>query len=211
LGTVAGSPSTTLQANLLSSISSPAALGSLLVRVGTGISSVFPSFRLGDWLSDQGVQTAQLLQDLQGCQSVALELLSSPDLVNPGWNSTWYFDAFNNLTACGGQPFAGPMLVLQGTADPSVDPNGTTAAVNATCKAYAEGQLEYATFEGVSHVPVLYAGQQVWLDWIAERFNGVQARGGCQRTHYQPQLSVGSYQKEVALFLQYPMYGYETA
>lgn len=103
------------------------------------------------------------------------------------------------------------MLVLQGTADPSVDPNITSAAVNATCQAYPNGSLEYATFEGVSHVPVLYAGQQVWLNWIADRFNGVQAPRGCRTTHYQPQLAVGAYQKEVALFLEYPQYAYETA
>jgi hypothetical protein len=103
------------------------------------------------------------------------------------------------------------MLVLQGTADASVNPSGTAAAVNATCQACTDSALEYATFEGVSHVPVLYAGQQVWLDWIADRFNGVKVQSGCIRSRYAPELEVPAYQKEVALFLEYPMYGYETA
>ncbi|KAI1611546.1 secretory lipase [Exophiala viscosa] len=212
LGTIAGSPTTSILPHNISTLNNGATLGSLLVRVGTGVSSVFPSFQLSDWLNDIGVRSAQLLQGLQGCQSVALELLSQTELVQQGWNtSSWYFDALNNLTTNGGKPFAGPMLVLQGTADPSVDPNGTTAAVNATCQAYPDRSLEYATFEGVTHVPVLYAGQQVWLDWIADRFSGVNVSSGCHTTHYQPQLAVSAYQSQVALFLQYPLFGYETA
>ncbi|KAI1623598.1 secretory lipase [Exophiala viscosa] len=212
LGTIAGSPTTSILPHNISTLDNGATLGSLLVRVGTGVSSVFPSFQLSDWLNDKGVRSAQLLQGLQGCQSVALELLSQTELVQQGWNtSSWYFDALNNLTTNGGKPFAGPMLVLQGTADPSVDPNGTTAAVNATCQAYPDRSLEYATFEGVTHVPVLYAGQQVWLDWIADRFSGVNVSSGCHTTHYQPQLAVSAYQSQVALFLQYPLFGYETA
>jgi pimeloyl-ACP methyl ester carboxylesterase len=203
LGTVAGSPGTSIKASFSARFNQPTSLGSYLARVGTGLSSVFPSFQLSDWLTEQGVRTTQLLQDLQGCQSVALELLSQPGLVKDGWNS--------NLTSAGGRPFAGPMLVLQGTNDSSVYVTGTTAAVNATCNAYADSQLQYATFEGVEHVPVLFAGQQVWLNWIADRFSGVKVPAGCQSKHYQPQLAVSAYQKQVAYFLEYPQYSYETA
>jgi hypothetical protein len=110
-----------------SNLGNPASLGSLLVRIGTGIKSVFPSFQDSTWLNDKGVRSQQFLQGLQGCQSVALELLSQPDLFQGDWNKTWYFDAFNNLTQNGGKPFAGSMIVLQGTAHASVNPNGTAA------------------------------------------------------------------------------------
>jgi hypothetical protein len=76
--------------------------------------------------------------------------------------------------------------------------------VNATCQACPDGALEYATFEGVSHVPVVYAGQQVWLDWIAHRFNGIKVQSGCIRSQSAPELDVAAYQKKVALFLEYP-------
>ncbi|KAL6241402.1 hypothetical protein RBB50_011666 [Rhinocladiella similis] len=211
LGTIAGSPTTSISPAPNSDMSNSGPLNSMLIRVGTGVKSVFNSFQPSTWLTEKGVQTQQLLQGLQGCQSVALELLSQSSLFKDDWNETWYFNALDNLTRNGGRPFAGPMLVLQGTADPSVNPNGTAAAVNETCSKYEDGALEYATFEGVTHVPVLYAGQQVWLDWIADRFEGVKVPKGCKRTHYTPELSVASYQKEVALFLEYPMYGYETA
>jgi len=62
------------------------------------------------------------------------------------------------------------MLVLQGTADNGVPFPVTTIAVNQTCSAYLQSQLDYAMFEGATHVPVLYASQQIWLDWIADRF-----------------------------------------
>ncbi|EHY58275.1 hypothetical protein HRR83_004866 [Exophiala dermatitidis] len=211
LGTVAGSPSTSTKTLIQQSWGSSASLGSMLTRVGTGINSVFPTFQMSDWLSAQGVRVTELLQDLQGCQSVAYEMTGLQTLVNPRWNETWYLDAFDNLTSNGGQAFAGPMLVLQGTNDTSVFVDSVTSAVNATCNAYRAGQLEYVTFEGVGHVSVLYAGQQIWLDWIADRFGGVDAPRGCKRVHYQPQFAVEVYQKEAALFLEYPLYGYETA
>ncbi|KAK5331228.1 hypothetical protein LTR93_000230 [Exophiala xenobiotica] len=125
-------------------------------------SSLFPQFPGLDVAQrHKGVRSQQFLQGLQGCQSVALELVSQPDPFKTDWNKSWYFDAFNNLTQTGGKPFAGSMLVLKGTADTCVNPNGKAAAVNAACQACPDGALEYATFEGVSHVPVLYAGQQV--------------------------------------------------
>ncbi|KAJ9615884.1 hypothetical protein H2200_001961 [Cladophialophora chaetospira] len=211
LGTVAGSPGTSLQASLTFNQGKPASIGSYLLRAGLNIKSIFPSFNLGTWINEKGLRIASLLQDLQGCQSVALELLGQTDLYKQNWNSTWYFSRFNNLTSNGGKPFAGPMLVLQGTNDSSVFEPGTTAAVNATCASFPNHSLQYAMFQGVSHVPVLNAGQQIWLEWIADRFNGIPASKGCSSTLYKPELSVASYQKELKLFLQYPEYGYETA
>jgi alpha-beta hydrolase superfamily lysophospholipase len=211
LGTVAASPATSLETFVSYVASVPAVVSTYLLAGGLNMRSIFPTFDLSAWVADEGVRAASLLQDLQGCQSVALELLVRPDLYNPSWNSSWYLGAFSNLTSNGGKDFAGPMLVLQGLNDTSIYAAGTTAAVNATCEAFPNRSLEYATFEGVSHVPVLYAGQQVWLDWIADRFSGVQHATGCRRTAYSPLLEVPRYQKELALFLQYPQYAYETA
>ena len=161
LGTVAGSSGTSLQASVFYNQGKPATIGSYLLRAGLNMKSIFPSFNLSTWLNEQGVRIATLLQDLQGCQSVALELLGQTDLYKQNWNSTWYFRRFNSLTSNGGKPFAGPMLVLQGTNDSSVFEPGTTAAVNATYAAFPDNSLQYAIFQGVSHVPVLYAGQQI--------------------------------------------------
>lgn len=119
LGSVAGSPTTDFSAF----VSIPAQyiapqLGWLAPTVG----SIFPDFQLGDWLSPAGLQAQQLYRDLGGCQSVDTEAFGEQGVnyANPEWNETWYASAFNQLISVDGKPFAGPLLVLQGTADPVV-------------------------------------------------------------------------------------------
>jgi hypothetical protein len=102
------------------------------------------------------------------------------------------------------------MLVLQGSADESVPAVLTTAAVNQTCSVLPDSKLQYTIFEGVTHVPVLYAGQQIWLDWIADRFNGVPVPDGCVQEIVSPQ-SHQAYQTEVGFTLEYALYPYELA
>ncbi|KAK8215238.1 hypothetical protein M8818_002250 [Zalaria obscura] len=214
LGTIAGSPTSAAQIDGLKAAPVSTFSAGLLPTIGQALSSIFPSFRLSDWLTAKGVARTNLLQELQGCQSTRLELLSSApaaDLIVPDWTSTWYLDAFNNLTGTGGKPISEPMLVLQGTADPSVNVTFTDTAVNETCSAYPESQIEYVKWTGVSHVPVLFAAQTYWLDWIADRFSGKGCQRGCTEQTMSPALPVGAYQKELAYFLEYPLYGYETA
>ena len=103
------------------------------------------------------------------------------------------------------------MLILQGIADPAVPEPITTAAVNETCALYPQSQLEYALFEGVTHVPVLYASQRVWLDWIADRFAGREVAAPCTRNFYQPAKSVDNYQADGNYYLELATQAYEIA
>ncbi|RYP67449.1 hypothetical protein DL771_007227 [Monosporascus sp. 5C6A] len=210
LGTVAGSPWTSFRTSIRFQ-QSAAGLNSIIARVATGVKSIFPSFTYGEWLTEKGVRVMELLQDLQGCLSVTVELLSSSDLVREDWDQSWYVEAFDNLTSNIGRPFAGPMLVLQGTGDSSVNVTGVEAAVNATCEAVPDAQIEIVEFEGVSHTPVMYAGQQIWLDWIADRFAGKRAPAGCQKRLFSPLLDVESYLKDRNWFLEWSKYIYGVA
>lgn len=179
--------------------------------MATGLSSIFPSFQLSDWFTDEGVRLTEKLQELQGCQSVALELLATPNLQREGWSETWYLRAFDNLTHSGRKEFAGPMLVLHESADTTVPEMLAATAVKQTCESLIGSQLQYTVLEGVTHVPVLYAGQQVWLDWIADRFNGVPVAPGCRCETLKPALEGQTYQDEFEYTLQYPLYPYELA
>ncbi|KAJ9617152.1 hypothetical protein H2200_000873 [Cladophialophora chaetospira] len=212
LGAVAVSPSTSVRSALEVVLGVPTILGSGLARFALGVQSVYPAFRLTDWFTDIGIAATRLLQDVQGCGSSASVLLV-PDAVKPTWNQSWYFNAYSNWTSVGNKPFAGPMLVIQGTDDPVVDLDQrfTTTVVSETCQAFPNSQLEYATFEGHSHIGALFFGQQVWLNWIAQRFEGVRVEGGCLGTRYQPELPLENYQEELEYYLEYPLYGYETA
>ncbi|KAI1261875.1 secretory lipase [Xylariaceae sp. FL1019] len=211
-GTVAASPLTSLLDNAnFAQEYAPTVLGEGLARFSTAMKSVFPEFEKSEWLTEEGVNLTEANQELQGCQSVALELIAGFNLSRSDWSDTWYLPAFDALTRSGGKEFAGPMLVLQGVADNAVPEVLVSATVNETCEAVPEAQLEFALLDGVGHVPVLYAGQQVWLDWIADRFKGAEVTRGCKQTLHEPQLETSVFQGDFQFTLQYVEYAYETA
>lgn len=210
LGTVAASPSVSI-ADVAKLAADDPLIGGGLAKLATGLSSIFPDFQWSDWLSDQGIRTTAALQKLQGCQSVGLEIHANPGLARDGWNETYYLDAFDRLTRSGGKEFAGPMLVLQGSADANAPAVLTTAAINQTCAALPGSKLQYTLLDGVGHVPVMFAGQQIWLDWIADRFNGVEVSEGCTSETLEADLEVEAYQVDMGYTLQYALYPYEIA
>ncbi|KAI1501890.1 Alpha/Beta hydrolase protein [Biscogniauxia marginata] len=229
LGTVAGSPWTSF-GTALGLQSSAASLASLIARVATGVHSLLPAFRLSDWLTPLGVRAVELMQDLQGCQSIATVLLSSSPapgaddddlLVRADWrDATPHAEAFDRLTSNIGRPVAGPLLVLQGTGDATVNASGVEAAVRDTCAAHPGAQIELVELEGVGHTGAMFAGQRVWLDWIADRFRGVPAREGCgggdaaaaeARTTLRPLWDVGAYQKDRNWYIEWNQYAYGIA
>ncbi|TKA34166.1 hypothetical protein B0A50_00146 [Salinomyces thailandicus] len=206
LGTIAGSPVTDLvaQENVTQAANLP-------FYIGYGLEQTLPGFNVSEFLTAKGVRHLDLFREVGGGQSVALQIDSQDGLFQPEWWLTPYMQAFVNLTRNGGLPIEGPMLVLQGTADPAVPNQVTDAAVKKTCAAYPGSQIEYAIFEGATHVPVLYASQRIWLDWIADRFAGRETAAPCTRSFYSPARKLASYQTELELYLELATQPYEVA
>lgn len=210
LGAIAASPLTNYSQYATASLSKA---GSWLSMVARTVASIFPEFSPSDWLTSEGLKALTLYTDLSGCQSMRRTLLQDPNVtyLKPGWNKSWVFDAFNNLVANGGRPFAGPMLVMQGTNDSAVSYDVTSAVVTATCEAVKSADLQYVVYEGVTHVPALFAGQRTYLNWIADRFMGRETPGKCTREHLTPFRAISSYQKDINYFLERPLFAYEIA
>lgn len=206
LGTVAGSPDPDTYEN----IKATNGFG-LAVLLARGLTRIFPSFNYSEWFEPEGVKRLNLLEELSGCNAVAGALFSQDGLIKPAWEENWYLRAYSNISDPSRKPISGPMLVLQGTDDQAVPANATTKAVNETCTMYPESQLQYALFEGASHVPVLNAAQQIWLQWMEDRFMGRNVSGGCTQEYHQPLRPVGNYQKELGYYLQLALQAYEVA
>ena len=185
---------------------------STAVLVAHGLKNIFPEFDLSSVLTPAGIERLNLLRQIQGCNAVVSELF--PDimqLVHADWASNEYMLAYQNLTQNGNRPIAGPMLILQGTADPAVAEPVTTSVVDKTCKTYPHATVEYVRFEGVGHTPTCYASRRIWLDWIAARFADVPLSAGCERQLIKSAWPYERYQYETNFFIEYSMENYELA
>lgn len=188
LGTMAASPFTDVLADIAADAS--AENNGRVTGIAQGLDTVLPSFSISDWLTDAGIARWKLLHDIKGCGLTGAQLFSAErgtvQILKDGWNSSSAAAWYRNATLNGGKPFAGPMLVLQGTEDGNANEPVTSKSVNDTCALYPESQLQYMRFENITHVPVLYAGQHVWLDWIHDRFAGKMAPQGCTQQTVSP-------------------------
>lgn len=210
LGSVAGSPITNLVDSVGAGVTSPPA-SSATALIARALTSIFPEFDLSSILTPTGLKRLTLLSEIQGCNSVASELFSGSDTVRADWSQNFYVKRYQNLTGNGGQPIAGPLLVIQGEADQAVPFPITSRAINRTCELHSNSQLEYSTFAEVTHVPVMYASQRIWLKWIEDRFEGVTAPEGCRTNHYSSAIPYQYYQKEANWFIEFATAPYQTA
>ncbi|KAI4230675.1 MAG: hypothetical protein L6R40_007973 [Gallowayella cf. fulva] len=219
LGTVAASPGT----NTLASWQfSKSILGSenflrgftwVLAIFLRGVPTVFPNFHIEDALTPVGVQKLRLMEQIQGCNSVAVELFadeSTPSIRSDAFDNE-YVKAYQNLITAGGKEISGPMLVLQGTGDMAVTPNITTKYVDLTCAKNPRSAIEYITYEGVGHAPTMYTSQRDWLGWIEDRFAGKKQVGGCKKVQRKSALPEVNYQVDLNWVLEYQTRSFQTA
>ncbi|EOD48287.1 putative secretory protein [Neofusicoccum parvum UCRNP2] len=179
--------------------------------LGYGVRSQYPEVPAEDIFTEAGAARLRLLRELGGCSSMATVLFATPGInyTQTGWTDGWAAQAYANQSDYGGKQIAGPMLVLQGGMDPLAPEETTSAALNRTCEMYPQSQIRYASFGGVSHVPVLYAGQHIWLDWIEKRFEGVPVDPGCTQAAYESIRDVNSYSEAANYYLQLVTEAYE--
>jgi pimeloyl-ACP methyl ester carboxylesterase len=207
LGAVSVSPLTDMAAQVAANPNSAA----LLAYLAQSFKSVLANFTLADVFTPQGVQLLRLAEELGACNSVVFQVFRNPaQWLKADWKAE-YLDAFAKLVSVGGHAVSVPMLVLQGTADPTVNYEVTAAAVEHTCTAYPNSQIEFVAVEGATHGTIMYAGQQIWLEWIADRFNSVEVGKGCTKRVVKSVRPVGSYQKELKYYLQLAVESYTVA
>ncbi|KAL8719244.1 MAG: hypothetical protein Q9225_003729 [Loekoesia sp. 1 TL-2023] len=192
LGAIAASPVT----DLLKLPPQGPLFGVLTIFVVYALQSLYPDFHYGNILTEQAAKRWELYLQLKAGDGVAFTMLLGIDLLRPSYAQNPALRDFIRKTSNGGKPIAGPLLVLQGLADVNMDAGTTTQVVQATCKAYPNSQIEYQTWDGVTHNPVMFAAQRVWLQWIADRFAGRPVSSGCRNIKQSALLPQSRYQKD---------------
>jgi pimeloyl-ACP methyl ester carboxylesterase len=207
LGTVAASPFTDVLADIAGQNSGQ--VNARVAGIAQGLKGVRDNFTLSEWLTDTGVARTKLMLELQACGSVAGHLFSPAkgiQFLKPGWNETESATWWNNITSNGERPFAGPMLVLQGDKDGNAIEKVTTAAVKATCEMFPQSKLQYSMYEGVTHSPIMFAAHNEWINWISDRFDGVELESGCKLETVQAGRGADNTIKDQNWFIEYDLY-----
>lgn len=208
LGAIAGSPVTNIY-DLLPKEGDLDPVDAMLIA--NALLDIFPAFNPGSILTEAGLKRYGLISSLQGCQSVHLEALNVPSLALPEWYNNNYAREFFNMTSNGGRKIRGPLLVLQGEGDQAVPAAVTSNAVNTTCSLYPDSQLQYIKYPGVTHVPVMYASQPTWLQWIADRFAGMPVSQSCSTSSISSARPHDEYQLNGNWFIEFATDAYEIA
>lgn len=166
LGTIAMSPLT----RLLSLPQSSSILPLLVIMLVPGMQQRFPAFQPEDVLTAKGIETLQTYRALGGCNTLLFQLPTDHEVLRPDWRFNPHIQEYQDIAVTGGKKISGPLLVIHGDSDTIVTLPPVTDAVKATAEACPSNHISYHILPGVSHVPAMYAGQQIWMDWIAARF-----------------------------------------
>lgn len=193
LGSIAAAP---VIDNIASARDKNSSMGLLTTALGTV--SILPEVRLSDVLTPLGEGFVNAIDEIGSCDSGFVTLLSGlssaadipPKFAKDDFLHSDAADKISALTRVGGTKFAGPMLVFHGTEDEVLDEKATHEAVRRTCEMCPDSELEYVRVQGLGHNPVMMGAQQLWMEWIDERFekgphkNECGGRGRCTFGEY---------------------------
>ena len=197
LGTIALSPVTQLLKLPLTEPIMPL----LVLMMTPSLMAGFPDFKPSQILTPEGQQSLDTYVGLKGCNTVLFNL-ESTNILKDGWQNNTWIQEYQKNAAVGGKRIGGAMLVIQGAVDPIVYPGSVTDAINETLKADPSASIEYHLLPNVSHAPAMYAGLQIYLDWIAARFSGQPVKPGFSRYDPKPIRPAAAQQLEANWFIQ---------
>lgn len=192
LGTIALSP----VMRLLSLPQDNTIFPMLILLLIPSLVSKYPDFKAEAILTPAGLQCLETYQMLQGCNNVLFQAATVPNMLKPDWQHNIHLQKYQELAANGGREISGPLLVIQGADDPVVSAQSVTDGVNETLNAFPLAQIEYHILAHVTHASAMYAGQQLYMDWIAARFKREPAEAGYRSHVAQPIRPSGAQQRE---------------
>ncbi|KAH7308966.1 Alpha/Beta hydrolase protein [Stachybotrys elegans] len=152
-----------------------ASLGLVQHSTIAGITAMVPSFNFTGMTSivrDRFFNVASVARTCLAAYNLLVADIPSAQLSDSSWTDTSVAQDFRKRTAAAGKEFAGPLLVIAGGADSAVPVGFIEKAVDATCAAVDNADLEFVVYEGQDHFPVIQASQSYWMQWIKDRLHG---------------------------------------
>lgn len=158
---------------------SPAHAAAIRINLYRGFANTYPELDPTDVLTPAGMQ-AYAGAGIQCINHFAyviennvtdLEGLFASPTTPPDWQRRMDENTAGLVAA------KAPLLVMQGTADTVINPNGTTQYIGRACGFGTP--IEYSVYEGATHQTIPYRASGEYLGWIADRFAGKPAPTNC--------------------------------
>ncbi|KAH7224338.1 Alpha/Beta hydrolase protein [Fusarium redolens] len=151
------------------------------------LSSIFPDFNPSQWLTPLGVTRQKLMKQIGGSVAVGQQLFfteSQSTFEKKDWyNASYHAAAFDKLGIVGNKPFAGPLLVIQGSEDVFIAASTTNETVGNTASLYPNSSLSYMYVDKFGHTPIISGVRSLWMAWLEGRFQGKKQRKGLERSY----------------------------
>ncbi|MFZ0500141.1 MAG: hypothetical protein WAM52_13480 [Steroidobacteraceae bacterium] len=97
--------------------------------------------------------------------------------VQPGWNEAPELARYNRDSRSADKPIRGPLMVLAGDDDASVNFTNIKAGVARACRRHLP--IEFVHRPGLDHDPLMDKTIDLQLDWVRARLAGRPWRGNC--------------------------------
>lgn len=157
---------------------SPAHAVAIELNLYRGYSNAYPELKLDGVLTEPGLNVyrgagIQCINHFAYVINTNVSDLKA--LFQPSIPADWQ-RRFNENTP-GYVASVAPVLVMQGTADTVINPNGTAQYVQRACT--FDQPVQYSTYEGATHQTIPYAAKAEYVGWIADRFAGRPAPSNC--------------------------------
>ncbi|KAF4959435.1 hypothetical protein FGADI_1656 [Fusarium gaditjirri] len=151
------------------------------------LSSIFPDFKPSQWLTPLGVARQKLMKQIGGSVAAGQQLFfTEPQNTfekSDWYNSSYHATAFDKLGTVGDKPFAGPLLVIQGSEDFFIAASTTNETIAKTAALYPDISLSYIYVDKFGHTPIISGVRSLWMAWLEDRFQGKQQQKRLKRTH----------------------------
>lgn len=158
--------------------------------------------QLSEMITEEGQRRLKDLETLGAGVTAGIPLLMGDNILEEEWTENKHFKSYHEAVSNGGKQIGAPLLVIHGESDDQVSIKVTARAVDKTGELFPSSQLEFFPLPGISHIPALQASQRLWMEWIADRFAGREARRGVHHSTLPPARPSGSYHKEQNWYLE---------
>ncbi|THV44999.1 hypothetical protein BGAL_0545g00030 [Botrytis galanthina] len=197
-----------LGAIAISVLDNPEPFGSLIAAtMAPGIAALYPEFDHNAFFTPESLELFNKIGKLDCASSTTIPILLtlSGNLLKPDWASNEWLLKYDDLTAHSGRKISGPLLVIQGDNDPIVNYDNTIEKLEAALDLSLTSHVQLFRLPGTSDTPAVTGSQKIWMNWIADRFAGVQIQPFDKNSSFAnvvtPARNLSSYVPELNWFI----------